>query len=261
MLECEHVDARSTPARRGVGAGPTTAGDRVVPHPTLGQRGLAASQDHELAMRIRAGDRLALGELYDRHASAALTTALRVATDRGDAEDVVHEAFLTVWMKIQLFDVRRGSLRSWLLAIVRHRAIDQARAKRPTVNLAEEGKSPGLDTSTDATWEQVLARRTLEDLQAAMETLPADQRRALALAYFGGRTYREVAAITQVAAGTANGRLRAALCGMRRALAATSVVARENAGWPPASFPPSELGRQDAAGSEPPLSATGPQTA
>ena len=96
-----------------------------------------AARDDLLAERIRTGDREALGMLYDQYVSMALAIALRVVPDRAAAEDVVHDAFVTIWTKIGLFDASRGSLRSWLLVIVRNRAIDKTRSTRPTVEVGE----------------------------------------------------------------------------------------------------------------------------
>ena len=100
--------------------------------------------DGRVADRIRAGDAEALGELYDRYASKALATALRVVGGRDEAEDVVHDAFVAVWRKIDRFDAERGSLRGWLMTVVRNRAIDRVRARRTTVDVddADERSRP-----------------------------------------------------------------------------------------------------------------------
>ena len=178
--------------------------------------------DARLAERIRAGDTDALGELYDRHASTALATALRVVGDREEAEDLVHEAFVAVWRKIDRFDTARGSLRAWLMTIVRNRAIDRMRARRPRIDVDVADEMALLRTGPNPTWEAALARSSAAELRAAMAELPDEQRRAVELAYFEGYTYREVAEVTGVAPGTANGRLRLALAKLRDALAGTS---------------------------------------
>ena len=98
--------------------------------------------DARLADRIRAGDAEALGELYDRYASRALATALRVVGGRDEAEDVVHDAFVAVWRKIDRFDVERGALRGWLMTVVRNRAIDRVRARRATVESTMPTSAP-----------------------------------------------------------------------------------------------------------------------
>lgn len=178
--------------------------------------------DARLARRIRAGDAEALGELYDRYASIALGTALRVLKDREEAEDVVHDAFVAVWRKIDRFDAGRGSLRAWLMTVVRNRAIDRIRARRPNMVLEDADERSLLRTGPNPTWEAALRGASATEVRAAMAALPDEQRRAIELAYFEGYTYREVADLTGVAPGTANGRLRLALGKLREALAGTS---------------------------------------
>ena len=174
--------------------------------------------DARRADRIRGGDAAALGELYDRHAAAALAVAMRVVGGRAEAEDVVHDAFVAVWRKIDRFDAQRGSLRAWLLTVVRNRAIDRVRARRTAVDVDEADDRSLLRTGPNPTWEAALDRAAANDLRQAMEALPDEQRRAVELAYFEGYTYREVAEITGVPPGTANGRLRLALAKLREAL-------------------------------------------
>lgn len=175
--------------------------------------------DARLAERIGSGDTEALGELYDRYAALALAVALRVVGGRDEAEDVVHDVFVVLWQKIGRFDPERGSLRSWIMTIVRNRAIDRLRARRPSMDLDDADERALLRTGPNPTWEDALRRASVADLRAALSGLPDDQRRAVELAYFEGYTYREVAEMTGVPAGTANGRLRLALLKLRDALA------------------------------------------
>lgn len=178
--------------------------------------------DARLAQRIRAGDSAALGELYDRYASIALGTALRVVGDRQEAEDVVHDAFVAVWRKIDRFDADRGSLRAWLMTVVRNRAIDRIRARRPGMDLEDADERSLLRSGPNPTWEAALRQASATEVRAAIAELPDEQCRAVELAYFEGHTYREVADLTGVPPGTANGRLRLALSKLRDALAGTS---------------------------------------
>jgi RNA polymerase sigma-70 factor (ECF subfamily) len=178
--------------------------------------------DARLAERIRLGQADALGELYDRYASTALATALRVVGSREEAEDVVHEAFVAVWRKIDRFDAERGALRAWLMTVVRNRAIDRVRARRPKMDLDDADERSLLRTGPNPTWEAALARASASEIQVALASLPDEQRQAVELAYFEGYTYREVAEVTGVPPGTANGRLRLALAKLRDALTGTS---------------------------------------
>jgi len=175
-------------------------------------------EDTLLADRIRAGDRDALGELYDRYASLAIALAVRVVTDRFTAEDVVHDAFVAVWQHIDRFDQSRGSLRGWLLTVVRNRAIDRVRGARPMMEVGAADELSLLRTGPNPTSELAIARISAIELRVVLATLPAEQREAIELAYFGGRTYREIARLTGVPEGTASGRLRLGLAKLRGAL-------------------------------------------
>jgi RNA polymerase sigma-70 factor, ECF subfamily len=181
-------------------------------------------QDAILAGRIRSGDREAIGELYDRYAGIAMAVAIRVLRDRGAAEDVVHDAFVAVWQKIDRFDVAYGSLRSWLLTIVRNRAIDRLRRARPTTDVDELDSRSLLRSTPNPTLDAAIASMDRRALAAAVATLPAEQRQAVELAYFEGLTYREVAVRVGIPPGTASGRLRLALVKLREALAPERVV-------------------------------------
>ena len=185
----------------------------------------APIDDAALVDRVRSGDREALGALYDRYASLALAVALRVVGDRSAAEDLVHDSFVAVWQKIARFDPARGSVRSWILAIVRNRAIDRVRANRQPMGTDEADELALLTTTANPTWDEVASRLSTAELRTAITDLPDEQRRAIELAYFGGRTYREIAVITGVPQGTANGRLRLALGKLRAALSGGEAAA------------------------------------
>jgi RNA polymerase sigma-70 factor, ECF subfamily len=182
------------------------------------------TNDQLLAERLRSGDREALGLLYDRYASVAMAVAVRVVSDRELAEDLVHDAYVAVWQKIDRFDPSRGSLRSWLLTIVRNRAIDRLRGARPSIEVGEADEQSLLRTSPNPTWEAAVERRSAAELHDALEQLPDEQREAVELAYFAGRTYREIAVLTGVPQGTANGRLRLALAKLRDTLSLTDAA-------------------------------------
>jgi RNA polymerase sigma-70 factor (ECF subfamily) len=178
--------------------------------------------DLDLVRRIRSGDRAALGELYDRYASQALAVAVRVLEDRGTAEDVVHDVFVTVWQRIDRFDDARGSLRGWLLTIVRNRAIDRLRRTRATDDVVEIDALGRLRTTPNPVWEEAVRALDRETLAEALAQLPDEQRQAIELAYFGGHTYRQVAELMDVAPGTAASRMRLALARLRATLEAWS---------------------------------------
>lgn len=177
--------------------------------------------DAGLAERMRNGDREALGAFYDLYAPQAFAVAVRILGDQFAAEDVVHDAFVAVWQAMDRFDADRGSLRAWLLTIVRNRAIDRLRGRRPTIPVESADEQSLLRTSANPTWELTLERISRVELRGILATLPTEQREAIELAYFGGRTYREVAEMTGVPEGTASGRLRLGLAKLRKGLSET----------------------------------------
>jgi RNA polymerase sigma-70 factor (ECF subfamily) len=175
--------------------------------------------DAQLAQQIRRGDREALGVLYDRYAAQALAVAVRIVGDRSGAEDVVHDTFVAIWQRIDRFDPERGSMRGWLLTATRNRALDRVRGVRPSIDVAEADDQALLRTGPNPTWDGAVAELDAADIRRGLETLPPEQREAIELAYFGGRTYREIARLTGVPEGTASGRLRLGLAKLRVTLA------------------------------------------
>lgn len=168
--------------------------------------------------RLARGDLGALDLLYEQYGAMAFSIAYRITGDRSAAEDVVQEAFLGAWRNAARYVDARGSVRTWLLSIVHHRAIDAIRRRRPTVQLPEsEATLPDTLTLPDV-WADVELRLDRESVRSAMDSISAVQREAIELAYFGGLTQTEIAERTGVPLGTVKGRLRLGLQGMRAAL-------------------------------------------
>jgi RNA polymerase sigma-70 factor (ECF subfamily) len=172
------------------------------------------ANDSELAAALAAGDVAALGQIYDRYAGLAYSVALRILRDPGRAEDVVQECFLKIWQSAASFDASRGSLRAWLLRSVRNRSIDNLRGRagheRDELDLAAAGDLPAEGQGADP-WREVDAILEREAVRNALDSLPAEQREAVELAYFGGLTYREIAEQSNVPVSTIKGRMRLAL--------------------------------------------------
>src|SRR5687768_9232238 len=175
-----------------------------------------ADGDIDVMRRIRAGDRSAIDDLYDRFRRPAFALARRILGDDALAEDVLQEVFLSVWRDPAAFDRARGSVASWLLAVVHHKSVDAVRreeSQRRRQHRAEEELELDAPTATrdveDEAWNRVVA----EQVRAALGGLNATQREALTLAYYGGYTQREVAALTGAPLGTVKTRM---LTGMRR---------------------------------------------
>jgi RNA polymerase sigma factor (sigma-70 family) len=172
--------------------------------------------------RIRAGDRSAVDALYDLFGRPAFALARRILQDDGLAEDVVQEVFLTVWRAPDAFDERRAAVSSWLLAMVHHKAVDAVRreeAHRRRGRRAEEDMALDVPAATRDAEEQAVDRVVSQQVRDALGELPAPQREALALAYYGGYTQREVAALTGVPLGTVKTRMLSGMRRMRRDLA------------------------------------------
>jgi RNA polymerase sigma-70 factor, ECF subfamily len=168
--------------------------------------------------RLAGGDLGALDRLYEQYGAMAFSIAYRITGDRSAAEDAVQDAFLGAWRNAGRYADARGSVRTWLLSIVHHRAIDAIRRRRPTVELPDsEAILPDTLTLPDA-WGDVELRLDREAVQVALTRISDVQREAIELAYFGGLTQTEIAERTGVPLGTVKGRLRLGLQGLRAAL-------------------------------------------
>jgi RNA polymerase sigma-70 factor (ECF subfamily) len=158
--------------------------------------------------------------VFDRHGGAAFSLAYRIVGDRARAEDITQEAFLSLWRSGARFDRARGSVRTWLLGIVRNRAIDLLRRdvlEAPRVAFEEEmsEQSP----SREATDAEALRREAAREVRGALKELPADQLRVVELAYFGGLTHSQIAQMLGMPLGTVKGRMRLGLEKIRTQLA------------------------------------------
>lgn len=169
--------------------------------------------DEELMPLVGRKDPEAFAVLYDRHGGAAYSLAYRIVGDRAAAEEVTQEAFISVWRSGARFDAARGSVRSWLLSVVRNRAIDFLRSRA--------GKAPKLTFDDDSvleqrpaeerTEEEALRRETAEEVRGALGRLPSEQSKVIELAYFGGFSHSEIARILGLPMGTVKGRMRLGL--------------------------------------------------
>lgn len=183
------------------------------------RRGPGGRSDRSLAARLAAGEQDALAELYDTHSPAVFGLALRVIGDRDAAEDVTQEVFVTFWAQPDRFDPDRGTLRAYLATIAHRRAVDHVR--REEARRRRESRTVDAPTASEGTDDSALRTVAAEHIRAAVEALPTAQREALALAYFEGRTYREVAAHLAIPEGTAKSRLRAGLAALADILGET----------------------------------------
>jgi RNA polymerase sigma-70 factor (ECF subfamily) len=177
--------------------------------------------DEELMPLIGAKDPEAFGVFYDRHGGAAYSLAYRIVGERGSAEDVTQEAFISIWRSGARYDRTRGSVRSWMLSIVRNRAIDNLRSSA--------GKAPRLTLDDDSileqrpaeelTEEEAIRHETATEVRGALDQLPGEQSKVIELAYFGGFSQSEIARMLGVPLGTVKGRMRLGLEKIRNELA------------------------------------------
>ncbi len=168
-------------------------------------------------LRIAAGDETALAALYDQYASYVFALALRVLKDRSAAEDVAQDVFVHVWTKATAFDPERGTVRSWLGVITHRRAVD--RVRREAASRARDERSNRRDLGATPDVDEAVSSLVLgERVRSALHALPDDQRSAIELAYFGGKTFREVAAVLGIPEGTAKSRIRLGMAKLSEAL-------------------------------------------
>src|SRR3954471_9516560 len=164
----------------------------------LGRRSGSPADDADRAVLalVTAGQLDALQELYDRYRTMAYSIALRITADATLAEDVVQDAFLGAWRNAGRYAESRASVKTWLLAIVHHRAVDAVRRRRPTVELPEQEAVPPAQLTLPDIWPEVAGRLDQVAIRSALQTLSDVQREAIELAYFGGLTQQEIAART-----------------------------------------------------------------
>jgi RNA polymerase sigma-70 factor (ECF subfamily) len=188
---------------------PRLGADRSPDHRRLG--------DEDLMALVREGDSAAFEVVYERHGAVAYSLAHRMCGRRQAAEDVVQEAFLSAWRRSSSYDAARGSLRTWLLGIVHHRAVDALRRSgsdgRRRVDMPVEELEIEADQASVAA--EVIERDQAGIVRDALTGLPAEQSKVIELAYFGGFTHTEIADMLGVPIGTIKGRMRLGLSKLR----------------------------------------------
>src|SRR5262249_33645199 len=172
--------------------------------------------DEDLMQLVRRGDARAFETVYERHATAAFSLAYRMTGKRNLAEDVVQEAFLSLWRSGARYDRTRGSVRTWVLGIVHNRAIDALR--RAMVHDRRRASDEGIEERFEArerTEVEVARNDEAREVHAALRALPAEECKVIELAYFGGFSQSEIAEMLETPIGTVKGRMRLGLEKMR----------------------------------------------
>jgi RNA polymerase sigma-70 factor (ECF subfamily) len=182
--------------------------------------------DEDLMQVIARGEPAAFDILYGRHCAAAFALAYRICGTRPAAEDVVQEAFLSIWRSGARYDRLRGSVRTWVLGIVHHRAIDFLRrnTNHDRRRASDEGLAERLE-SGERTEIEAARRDEARRLRGLLDELPDEQRRVIELAYYGGFTHSEIAAMLGAPIGTIKGRMRLGLEKLRDRLAPLELMA------------------------------------
>ena len=171
--------------------------------------------------RLVARDPAALSEVYDQFGSYVFGLAARVIGDRHAAEDVTQEVFLSIWERPEAFDPARGRLRTFLGTLSHRRAVDVVR--REEARRRRAARDANTMVPIPDVGELAMAIVTAEQVRAEVDRLPQEQREAIELAYFGGRTYRQVAEDLGIPEGTAKSRMRLGLSRIAQALEAKGV--------------------------------------
>jgi len=180
--------------------------------------------DASLLQRIATGDRAAFAQLYDRFSRPLLATALRILNDPTEAEDIVHDVFVSLWTKAGDYEASRGTAFSWAITLTRNRAIDRLRSRKRRFDLLDRSAPSDLGYNDTHTQEATSAgdlffKEKAAAVRSAVSELAGDQRRALELAFFGGLTQQEIAAQLNQPLGTVKARIRRGLIKLRDSLA------------------------------------------
>jgi RNA polymerase sigma-70 factor, ECF subfamily len=175
--------------------------------------------DEELMHLVRQGEARAFEVVFDRHGGASFSLAYRMCGRRALAEEIVQDAFLSLWRGSARYDRMRGSVRSWVLAAVHNRAIDALR-RGAVVNrhdIDDEQVAKNV-VAADCTETEVVRREQAQEVRGALGGLPSEQRQVIELAFFGGFTHTEIAEMLEIPIGTVKGRMRLGLTKMRLTL-------------------------------------------
>jgi RNA polymerase sigma-70 factor (ECF subfamily) len=176
--------------------------------------------DDVLLGRLATGEQDALSELFDRYQAQMYGLAMRITNDPSMAQDAVQEAFVGVWRNAARYSAARASVRTWILSITHHRAIDLVRRRRSNARLPDTDAAQDALTVPDV-WPEVARASDAAAVRSALTRLPVDQRTSIELAYFEGLTQAEIATRVGAPVGTIKSRVRLGLRQLRRYLEAT----------------------------------------
>jgi len=171
----------------------------------------STSAEHLIHQRLLAHDVAALAEVYDQLAPIVFGVALRVTNDQHAAEDVTQDVVLDLWRRPERFDPERGALRPWLATVAHNRSVDWIRRELAARGRDRRDLRIVLARAVPDVDDDIQAWMTAERVRLAVSALPEPEQTPIRLAYFNGRTYRQVAADLDVSEGTIKSRIRSGL--------------------------------------------------
>ena len=171
--------------------------------------------DEELISLVGAGDAGAFAALYDRHGRAVYSLSYRMAGEKRAAEDLAQDAFLKVWRSAGTYRAQRGSVRTWILAVVHNRGVDRFRASARRRRAREEAEALAPRSQPSEAFSEAWANHQRDRLREALRDIPRDQREVLALVHFSGLNKAEVSERLGLPLGTVKGRARLGLRKLR----------------------------------------------
>ena len=180
----------------------------------------APPSDALLAQRATAGDKEAFAALFDLHAPVVLGVLTRMLRRRELAEEVLQEAFLQAWRRLETFNPQRGSVRAWLMTIARSRALDHIKSAKARGQREDRvGRYESVQVQDPIGTTQLEAAEDQSRVRAALAELPTEQRQAIELAYFGGLSHSQLAEHLEAPLGTVKSRVKLGMTKLRTLLA------------------------------------------
>lgn len=196
--------------------------EMVIDGVDVPEDGTANDHAADLLVRIAAGDQDAFAALYDMLSSRVFGLILRVLVNRSQSEEVLQEVFLEVWQSAARFAPNKGQGRSWVFTIAHRRAVDRVRASQASADRDVRAGLRDIGVAHDSVAEQAELGIAGERVVAALGTLPEAQREALVLAYYGGYSQSEIAALVNTPLGTIKTRIRDGLTRLRNEMGVTA---------------------------------------
>ncbi|MGB8166028.1 MAG: sigma-70 family RNA polymerase sigma factor [Chthoniobacteraceae bacterium] len=173
--------------------------------------------DAELLVRVGTGDEAAFAQLYDRFSPGLYSLILRMVRDEKEAEDVLQEGFAQVWRRASAYDPARSSAFTWAVMVFRNKAIDRLRSRQRRERVVERaGNDPLISPESDTQSAEIPSmHEEVTMVRLALDQIPAEQKEAVELAFFGGLTHEQIAERLAAPLGTIKARIRRGLLRLR----------------------------------------------